>query len=82
MKVIRKTSRRFGIVSEKLNMISNLEQSMIDVMKLNVVTVILVIFSNIAKLYSNYFDPKKQYVTITLITFGSTLFLILSYMQK
>ena len=41
-----------------------------DVIKLNIVTIILVISSNIAKLYSNYFDPKKQYVSITLITFG------------
>ena len=70
MKDIRKTSRRFGIVSEKLNILSKLKKSMNDVMKLNIVTVILVISSNITKLYSNYFNPGKQYVTISLITFG------------
>ena len=70
MKDIRKTSRRFGIVSEKLNMLSKLTKSMKDVMKLNIVTIILVISSNMAKLYSNYFDTAKQYVTISMITFA------------
>ena len=67
VKDIRKTSRRFGIVSEKFNMLSKLKKSMKDVMKLNIVTVILVISSNITKLYSNYFNPTKEYVTISLL---------------
>ena len=70
VKDIRKTSRRYVIVSEILNILGKLKKSMKDVMKLNIVTVILVISSNIIKLHSNYFDPKKQYVTITLIKFA------------
>ena len=70
VKNIRKTSRRFGIVSEKFNMLSKLKKSMKDVTKLNIVTIILVISSNIAKLYSNYFAPTKQYVTISTIMFA------------
>ena len=67
LKDIEKTHRRFGIVSEKLNILSKLKESMKDVMKLNIITVILVISSNIVKLYSNYFAPTKQYVTILKI---------------
>ena len=70
VKDMRKTSRRFGIVSEKLNTLTRLKESMKDVMKLNIVTVILVISSNIAKFYSNYFAPTKQYVIISMIMFG------------
>ena len=67
VKDIRKTSRRFGIVSEKFNMLSKLKNSMKDVMKLNIVTVILVISSNMANFYSTYFDTAKQYKTISTI---------------
>ena len=41
-----------------------------DVIKLNIVTIILVISSNIAKVYSNYFAPTKHYVTISTIMFA------------
>ena len=70
VKDIRKTSRRFGIVSEKLNTLTRLKESMKDVMKLNIVTVILVISSNIVKLYSTYFARTKQFVTISTIVFA------------
>ena len=70
VKAIRKTSRRFGIVSEKLNMLSKLTKSMKDVMKLNIITVILVIASNIVKLYNDYFAPTMQYVIISTIMFA------------
>ena len=70
VKDIEKTHRRFGIVSEKLNMLGKLKESIKDVMKLNIVTIILVIFSNIAKLYSNYFAPTKQYAaTLNIMIF-------------
>ena len=70
VKDMRKTSKRFGIVSEKFNMLSKLKKSMKDVMKLNIITVILVISSNIVKLYKDYFSPTKQYVTISMIMFA------------
>ena len=70
VKDIRKTSRRFGIVSEKFNMLSKLKKSMKDVLKLNIVTVILVITSNITKLYGSYFNTAKQYENISFVTFA------------
>ena len=70
VKDIRKTGRRFGIVYEKLNMLSKLKKSMKDVMKLNIITVILVIASNIVKLYNNYYAPTKKYVIISTFMFA------------
>ena len=41
-----------------------------DVMKLNIVTVILVVSSNMAKFYSSYFDDAKHYKTISTLLLG------------
>ena len=75
VKDMRKRSTHFGIVSEKLNMLSKLKESMKDVMKLNIVTIILVLSSNIAKLYNNYFAPTNQYATVLKIIIFSIYFI-------
>ena len=61
VKDMRKRRRHFGIVSEKFNILSKLKKSMKGVLKLNIVTVILVINSNITKLYGSYFNTAVNW---------------------
>ena len=67
IKQIRKTNIRFGIESEENTILCKLKQSMKDVLKLNIVTVILVLPCNAVKIYSDYVVPTNRLVTLIKI---------------
>ena len=66
IKQITKRRNRFRSESVKRQSLSTLRRSIKDVLKLNIVTVIIVILSNSVKAYSNYINHVNKHVILLI----------------
>ena len=68
VKQISGTQNRFGILSKERNILHKLKESINDVLKLNVITIVLVFASNAVYFYSDYIAHTHRYVIILIFS--------------